>query len=76
MWKKVLWTQMGIADGSGKMVVFSDILENPMEMSPPRKKWKGELYALSKIYQIKAEECCLKSNEYFCQMQVGGREVH
>lgn len=38
MWKKVLWTQMGIVDGSGKMVVFFDLLENPMEMSPPRKK--------------------------------------
>lgn len=57
MWKKELWTQMGIVEGRHKMVVFSDLLENPMEMSPPTKKnGKDELCALSKIQKIEVEE--------------------
>lgn len=48
---------MGIVEGRHKMVVFSDLLENPMEMSPPTKKnGKDELCALSKIQKIEVEE--------------------
>jgi len=38
MWRKALWTPMGTVEGRCKMVLFSDLPENHMEMSPPIKK--------------------------------------
>lgn len=38
MWKKALWTQMGVAEGKGKTVLIFDLSENLMEMSPPKEK--------------------------------------